>query len=124
MIVIRASFEICCAIPLVGISPGEVACIVAVVTGGAGGTKPTVGTSPAKVVVERALVKATVITKRFMYVSPLKVGDARVLTSERIEQHPEIPCKVLGQALNIRACSCKLSYTHAERHISHEDNLT
>ncbi len=51
---------------------------------------PTEGTSPARAEPERAQVRASVIKNRFMDISPLKVEDARVLTSRRIEQLPEV----------------------------------
>jgi hypothetical protein len=59
-----------------------------------------------------------------MDVSPLKVQDARVLTSGRIEQLPEVLASRNGRQLISAALGSKLSYTHAERAITHEDNLT
>jgi hypothetical protein len=78
---------ISCVRPTLGTSP--------VAVGGAGSSGggaeiPTEGTSPAKTAPERTQVRVTIIAKRFMDISPLKVEDARVLTSRRIEQLPEV----------------------------------
>jgi hypothetical protein len=51
--------------------------------------KPTDSTSPAKAEPVSTQVRATAITNRFMDLSPLKVEDAKALTSGKIEQLPD-----------------------------------
>jgi hypothetical protein len=79
------SFESDSAFPPDGISPGLVVIVTSVVPLAGGGAMPPEGISPANVEVHSTHVKPAIIMKRFMS-SPLKVGDARFLTSERIEQ--------------------------------------
>src|ERR1700730_2686258 len=81
-----AASDASCAKPTDGISPGAVE--VDAGGGGGGAVTPTVGTSPAKTEAERTQVTTSVIIKRFIQVSPFE--DARLLTSERIEQLPEV----------------------------------
>jgi hypothetical protein len=85
-----AASDTCSVKPLVdtspgtdGVSPDDVALVVSVDPGGAGEVKPLVDTSPARAETENRQVKANVITKRFMDVSPLRFfGDAKFLTSK------------------------------------------
>jgi hypothetical protein len=52
---------------------------------------PTDGMSPAKAVVETTHRSAMTVIRCFMNVSPLRLfEDARILTSEEIEQLPEV----------------------------------
>ena len=61
----------------------------------------------------------SLIKKRFMDVSPLKVEDARVLTSSRIKQLPEVLASRCRKATNIRSVMVsKLSYSHVERAVT------
>jgi hypothetical protein len=57
---------------------------------GGGAKIPPDGTSPAKAEAERKQLRVIAIAKRFINVSPLKDEDARILTSGRIEQLPEV----------------------------------
>jgi hypothetical protein len=57
---------------------------------GAGDGEPRLGISPAKAKVERAQVRITVITNRFMEVSPLILAMQEFLHRVRIEQLPEV----------------------------------
>lgn len=52
-----------------------------------------------------------------------KFADARFLTSRKNSAVSRTSCKPDGTGL-ISPRLCKLSYTHEERYISHEDNLT
>ena len=72
-----------------GMSPGAVEFVVAASLFGDGAGKPSVGISPAETEPARAQLTASVIRSRFMEVL-LRFGDARFLTSQRIEQLPEI----------------------------------
>jgi hypothetical protein len=67
--------------------------------GGAVVAIPLVDMSPAKADTESRPVKANVSAKRFMTVFSFKVGDARFLTSNTIEQHPGSSCKLPGGPL-------------------------
>lgn len=71
----------------VGISPGVVEAVG--VGFGAGDGEPSLGMSPAKAEEKRAHVRAIAMRNRFIG-SPLIFGDARVLTSEIIEQLPKV----------------------------------
>ena len=66
---VSAASDISCAKPPDGISPGPVE------VDGGGAVTPTDGTSPAKAEPERTQVRASVIIKRFMNVSPLRMQD-------------------------------------------------
>src|SRR5687767_2761335 len=100
---VSAASEISCVRPLVGISPGAVALVVGVGSLGGGAVTPTVGTSPAKAEAERTQVRVSVIIKRFIDVSPLKVEDARVLTSGKNRATSRSSCKGRERTTNIRS---------------------
>ncbi len=76
-----AALDISSVTTPVCVSPGEVVVVVCVVPWGAGEGEPLVGISPAKADVESTHAKTIAINNRFMFVSPLKVEDARFLTS-------------------------------------------
>ena len=75
----------------VGTSPGEVA--VCVVACGGGEGESLIGISPARAVTESTLARAMAVKNRFMDVSPLKVGDARILTSDENRATSRSSCK-------------------------------
>ena len=116
-----AASDICSAEATDGTSPGvSVGCVNPLVAGGGEG-KPQ-GISPASAVDERTHARAAVITSRFTGFL-LRKCDARFLTSGGIEHLSEKCCKGLLRSTRI-PLGCKFSYTHVERYISHEDNLT
>jgi hypothetical protein len=97
--------------------------VASVVPVAGGGAIPPEGMSPANAEDERTTASVIDINSRFTGSSPLKFKDARFLTSERIEQLPEVLARCRVRQL-ISPRLSKFSYTHWERAISHEDNLT
>src|SRR5215213_9039230 len=59
--------------------------------GGSGVTTPIVGTSPAKVGILRATIKAAAIASRF--ISDLQLGFAKLFTSAATKAKAKNPCK-------------------------------
>jgi hypothetical protein len=105
--------------PTVGINPVE-----AVVIPSGGGATGTEGISPPQATDERKHVRASAIAKRFIDVSPLDFEDAKVLTSRRIEQLPEVVARGWATQLISQTSTASSLTLTLKGMCSHEDILT